>query len=68
MVPIAMILALISPGLAGEKIRKSKASRFREVAKVGMKFAFCKTSLRVVRLQLSISFTSSFILISSSKR
>jgi len=40
---LAMILALIPPGFAGEKIVGGKASRFRQAAKVGMKFAFCET-------------------------
>ena len=58
MVSTAMILALISPGLAGEKIGSGKASRFREVANVGMKFVFCKTFLKAIGIQLSILLTS----------
>ena len=61
MVSIAMILTLISPGVAGEKIVRGKAPRLWKVARVGMKFAFCETFLKDVGVQLSILFTSLFI-------
>lgn len=55
---LAMILALIPPGFAGEKSRRGKASRFREAATVGMKFGFCETFLKVVGFQLSVLLPS----------
>jgi len=58
---LAMIMALIPPGFEGEKIVRGKASRFRQAAKVGMKFAFCETFLKVIGFQLRILFTSLLI-------
>jgi len=58
---LAMILTLIPPGFLGEKIVGDNASSFRQAAKVGMKFAFCETFLKVVGFQLSILFPSLLI-------
>ena len=55
---LAVILALIPMGFAGEKIVRGEASSFRQEAKVGMKFASSENVLKVVGFQLSALFTS----------
>ena len=60
---LAVILVLIPSGFAGEKIVRGEASRFRQAAKVAMKFASGENFLKVVGFQLSTLFTSLLFLI-----